>query len=115
LIFKNPIKIDLSCENLVGKYQGKKPTEKFLQMVFRVAKAYEPSIIILRDAEIGFMKKPPKKDARDPKRLKKALPKVNDKRASKMTWQKIRDPIKLSETRQIKIKFFGFINLIISY
>lgn len=72
----NATLIDLSCENLVGKYQGKKPTEKFLQMVFRVAKAYEPSIIILRDAEIGFMKKPPKKDSRDPKRLKKALPKI---------------------------------------
>lgn len=72
----NATLIDLSCENLVGKYQGKKPTEKFLQMVFRVAKAYEPSIVLLRDAEIGFMKKPPKKDARDPKRLKKALPKI---------------------------------------
>ena len=86
-IIKNPIKIDLSCENLVGKYHGKKPTEKFLQMIFRVAKAYEPSIIILRDAEIGFMKKPPKKDARDPKRLKKALPKVNDRR-EKLLWSR---------------------------
>ena len=28
-----------------------------------------------RDAELGFMKKPPKGDPRDPKRLKKDLPK----------------------------------------
>ena len=28
-----------------------------------------------RDAELGFMKKPPKRDPRDPKRLKKDLPK----------------------------------------
>ena len=30
---------------------------------------------LFRDAELGFMKKPPKGDPRDPKRLKKDLPK----------------------------------------
>jgi len=67
---------DISNENLVGKYPGKKGTEKLLHMVFKVARGFEPSIILMRDAELGFMKKPPKKDPRDPKRLKKDLPKA---------------------------------------
>lgn len=67
---------DISCDNLVGKYPGKKGTEKLMHMVFKVARGFQPSIILMRDAELGFMKKPPKKDARDPKRLKKDLPKT---------------------------------------
>jgi len=67
---------DISCDNLVGKYPGKKGTEKLMHMVFKVARGCQPSIILIRDAELGFMKKPPKKDARDPKRLKKDLPKA---------------------------------------
>jgi len=67
---------DISCDNLVGKYPGKKGTEKLMHMVFKVARGCQPSIILMRDAELGFMKKPPKKDPRDPKRLKKDLPKT---------------------------------------
>jgi len=66
---------DLSLENLVGKYPGKKGNDLLFNMIGKVARAMQPAILMQRDAELGFMKKPPKGDKRDPKRLKKDLPK----------------------------------------
>ena len=68
---------DLSCDNLVGKYPGKKGNELLFNMIGKIARdpAYQPALVLIRDAELGFMKKPPKGDKRDPKRLKKDLPK----------------------------------------
>jgi len=66
---------DLSLDNLVGKFPGKKGNELLFNMVGKVARAMQPAILMQRDSELGFMKKPPKGDKRDPKRLKKDLPK----------------------------------------
>lgn len=67
---------DLSAGNIVGKYPGKTGLALLLQSVMRVAKELQPSVIYIGDCERTFMKKAPKGDKTDPKRLKKDLPKL---------------------------------------
>merc|ERR1711881_355306 len=83
---------DLSCDNLVGKYigpdsigkywvnplpAGKKHQEQFLYTVFKVAKAHQPAVIFINEADTMFFKKIPKEIADgEPKRLKKDWPKI---------------------------------------
>ena len=66
---------DISPVNLVGKYQGKQATTLLVHMVWKVARALPPSVIWIGDCERTFMKKVPKTDPTDPKRLKKDLAK----------------------------------------
>ena len=47
-----------------------------IHMVMKVGKALQPSVIFINDAEKTFLKKVPKTDTSDPKRLKKDLPKT---------------------------------------
>lgn len=44
--------------------------------VFQVAKAWQPSVVYIGECERTWMKKVPKTDKDDPKRVKKALPKI---------------------------------------
>ncbi|KAL2089973.1 hypothetical protein ACEWY4_014661 [Coilia grayii] len=68
---------DLSPVNLAGKYPGKSGLQMMLHMVFKVARALQPSVIWIGDAEKTFYKKVPKEEKElDPKRLKKDLPKI---------------------------------------
>ncbi|XP_041913607.1 dynein regulatory complex protein 11 isoform X1 [Alosa sapidissima] len=68
---------DLSPLNLVGKYPGKSGLQMMLHMVFKVARALQPSVVWIGDAEKMFYKKVPKEEKElDPKRLKKDLPKI---------------------------------------
>ncbi|XP_063057574.1 dynein regulatory complex protein 11 [Engraulis encrasicolus] len=68
---------DLSPLNLVGKYPGKAGLQMMLHMVFKVARALQPSVVWIGDAEKMFYKKVPKEEKElDPKRLKKDLPKI---------------------------------------
>ncbi|XP_044182545.1 dynein regulatory complex protein 11-like [Acropora millepora] len=67
---------DLTAANLAGKYPGKAGLQMMLHMVFKVARQLQPSVVYLGDAERTFVKKVPKTDKTDPKRLKKDLPKI---------------------------------------
>lgn len=67
---------DLTPGNIADKYPGKSGLNMLLHMVFKVAKAWQPSVVFIEECEKTFMKKIPKTDKTDPKRVKKALPKI---------------------------------------
>lgn len=67
---------DLSPANIVGKYPGKSGLLMLMHLIIKVSRLLQPSVIYFGDAEKPFMKKVPKTDRTDPKRLKKDLPKL---------------------------------------
>lgn len=67
---------DLTPSNIVGKYPGKSGLIMLIHLVLKVSRLFQPSVIYMGDAERPFMKKIPKTDRTDPKRLKKDLPKL---------------------------------------
>ncbi|XP_055696973.1 dynein regulatory complex protein 11 [Phlebotomus papatasi] len=67
---------DLTPANIVGKYPGKSGLIMLMHLVSKVSRLLQPSVIYMGDAEKPFMKKIPKTDRTDPKRLKKDLPKL---------------------------------------
>ncbi|XP_050511285.1 dynein regulatory complex protein 11 [Diabrotica virgifera virgifera] len=67
---------DLTPSNIVGKYPGKSGLIMLIHLVLKVSRLLQPSIIYMDNAERPFVKKIPKTDKSDPKRLKKDLPKV---------------------------------------
>jgi SpoVK/Ycf46/Vps4 family AAA+-type ATPase len=67
---------DLSPANIAVKYPGKAGLNMLLHMVFKVGKAWAPSVVYIGDCEKTWQKKVPKTDKSDPKRVKKALPKI---------------------------------------
>ncbi|CAH1783239.1 unnamed protein product [Owenia fusiformis] len=67
---------DLTAANLAGKYPGKDGLKLMVHMIFKVARALQPSIFYINDCHMMFKKKVPKTDTTDPKRLKKELPKA---------------------------------------
>lgn len=67
---------DLTPANIVGKYPGKSGLIMLMHLVIKVSRLLQPSVIYMGDAERPFMKKIPKTDRTDPKRLKKDLPKL---------------------------------------
>jgi SpoVK/Ycf46/Vps4 family AAA+-type ATPase len=67
---------DLTPSNVAGKYPGKAGLAMLLHLVFKVARAWPPSIVYIGECERTFMKKIPKTDKADPKRFKKPFPKL---------------------------------------
>lgn len=67
---------DLSPANIVGKYPGKSGLIMLVHLVNKVSRLLQPSVIYMDSAEKPFLKKVPKTDKTDPKRLKKDLPKI---------------------------------------
>ncbi|KAL0271263.1 UNVERIFIED_CONTAM: hypothetical protein PYX00_008408 [Menopon gallinae] len=67
---------DLSPANIVGKYPGKSGLIMLMHLVNKVSRLMQPAVIYMEGAEKPFMKKVPKADKTDPKRLKKDLPKL---------------------------------------
>lgn len=68
--------LDLSAENIQGKYPGKEGKEMLLHLVLKVGRLLQPTIIFIRDAENYFYKKKPAScTLSEPGRLKKDLPK----------------------------------------
>ncbi|KAJ8252822.1 hypothetical protein GJAV_G00205990 [Gymnothorax javanicus] len=68
---------NLSPANLAGRYPGRSGLQYLLHVVFKVARALQPSVIWIGDAEKTFYKKVPKSEKEfEPKRLKKDLPKL---------------------------------------
>ncbi|XP_014355655.2 IQ and AAA domain-containing protein 1-like [Papilio machaon] len=67
---------DLTPSNIVGKYPGKSGLIMLIHLVMKVSRLLQPSVIWMDDAEKPFVKKIPKTDKTDPKRLKKDLAKI---------------------------------------
>ncbi|RZF48213.1 hypothetical protein LSTR_LSTR006180 [Laodelphax striatellus] len=67
---------DLTASNIVGKYPGKSGLIMLVHLVSKVSRLLQPSVIYMDGAEKPFLKKVPKTDKTDPKRLKKDLPKL---------------------------------------
>uniref|UniRef100_A0A2A4JLN3 ATPase AAA-type core domain-containing protein n=1 Tax=Heliothis virescens TaxID=7102 RepID=A0A2A4JLN3_HELVI len=67
---------DLTPANIVGKYPGKSGLIMLIHLVMKVSRLLQPSVIWMDDAEKPFVKKIPKTDKTDPKRLKKDLVKI---------------------------------------
>ncbi|CAG9811661.1 unnamed protein product [Chironomus riparius] len=70
------VMFDLSPVNLVGKYPGKTGLIMLIHLIQKVSRLLQPTILYFEDAEKPFMKKIPKTDKTDPKRLKKDLQKI---------------------------------------
>ncbi|CAG9862123.1 unnamed protein product [Phyllotreta striolata] len=67
---------DLTPSNIVGRYPGKSGLIMLVHLVLKVARLLQPAVIYMDNAERPFVKKIPKTDKSDPKRLKKDLPKI---------------------------------------
>ncbi|CAG9789481.1 unnamed protein product [Diatraea saccharalis] len=67
---------DLTPANIVGKYPGKSGLIMLIHLVIKVSRLLQPSVIWMDDADRPFVKKIPKTDKTDPKRLKKDLVKI---------------------------------------
>ncbi|XP_038206918.1 IQ and AAA domain-containing protein 1-like [Zerene cesonia] len=67
---------DLTPANIVGKYPGKSGLIMLIHLVMKVSRLLQPSVIWMDEAEKPFVKKIPKTDKTDPKRLKKDLVKI---------------------------------------
>ncbi|XP_022904118.2 dynein regulatory complex protein 11 [Onthophagus taurus] len=67
---------DLTPANIVGKYPGKSGLIMLIHLISKVSRLLQPAIIYMDDAEKPFVKKIPKTDKTDPKRLKKDLIKI---------------------------------------
>lgn len=67
---------DLTPANLVGKYPGKSGLIMLIHLIMKVSRLLQPSVLWMNDAEKPFVKKIPKTDKTDPKRLKKDLVKI---------------------------------------
>ncbi|GJQ84215.1 hypothetical protein Trydic_g2885 [Trypoxylus dichotomus] len=67
---------DITPANIVGKYPGKSGLTMLIHLITKVSRLLQPSIIYMDNAERPFVKKIPKTDKTDPKRLKKDLVKI---------------------------------------
>ncbi|XP_043208792.1 dynein regulatory complex protein 11-like [Amphibalanus amphitrite] len=67
---------DLSASNIAGRYPGKVGLTMLMHLVNKVGRLLQPSVIWIDNAEKTFVKKVPKTDKTEPKRLKKELPKL---------------------------------------
>ncbi|XP_043288043.1 dynein regulatory complex protein 11 isoform X2 [Venturia canescens] len=67
---------DVTPANIAGKYPGKSGLIMLLHLISKLSRLLQPSVIFMDGAEKPFVKKVPKTDKTDPKRLKKDLPKL---------------------------------------
>ncbi|XP_065350631.1 dynein regulatory complex protein 11 [Cloeon dipterum] len=67
---------DLTPANVAGKYPGKAGLTMLVHLINKVSRLVQPSVLYMDTAEKPFLKKVPKQDKSDPKRLKKDLPKI---------------------------------------
>ncbi|XP_070157654.1 dynein regulatory complex protein 11-like [Polyergus mexicanus] len=67
---------DITPANIAGKYPGKSGLIMLVHLISKVSRLLQPSVIFMDNAEKPFVKKVPKTDKTDPKRLRKDLPKL---------------------------------------
>lgn len=68
--------LDLSTESLAGLYPGKGGLSMLIHLVNKVARALQPAIIFIDNAERMFARKVMRTDKSEPRRLKKELPRL---------------------------------------
>ncbi|XP_037077754.1 dynein regulatory complex protein 11-like [Pollicipes pollicipes] len=66
---------DLTAASIAGRYPGKAGLTMLMHLVNKVGRLLQPAVIWIDRAERTFVKKVPKTDKTEPKRLKKELPK----------------------------------------
>ncbi|XP_054711209.1 dynein regulatory complex protein 11-like [Uloborus diversus] len=69
--------MDLSAENVNGKYPGKEGLDMLMHLVYKVGRLAQPTVIYIKDAENYFWRKQPATSIlAEAVRLKKELPKL---------------------------------------
>ncbi|KAF2362647.1 ATPase AAA-type core [Trinorchestia longiramus] len=68
--------LDLTATNIVGRYPGKTGQAMMLHLVLKVGRLLQPTIILVDEADRTFLKKVPKTDKSEPRRLRKDLPRL---------------------------------------
>ncbi|XP_071454144.1 dynein regulatory complex protein 11-like [Hetaerina americana] len=67
---------DITNENIAEKYPDKESLKMLVHLVTKMSRILQPSIIFYDNAEKAFIKKVPKSDTSNPRRLGKILPKI---------------------------------------
>ncbi|KAK7080743.1 Dynein regulatory complex protein 11 [Halocaridina rubra] len=68
--------MDLTATNIVGRYPGKAGLNMLTHLVMKVGRLLQPTIVMIDAADKMFLKKVPKTDKSDPRRLKKEMPRM---------------------------------------
>ncbi|XP_050736202.1 IQ and AAA domain-containing protein 1-like isoform X2 [Eriocheir sinensis] len=68
--------MDLTATNIVGRYPGRAGLNMLTHLVMKVGRLLQPTLVMVDCADKMFMKKVPKTDKSDPRRLKKEMPKM---------------------------------------
>ncbi|XP_071547715.1 IQ and AAA domain-containing protein 1-like [Panulirus ornatus] len=68
--------MDLTATNIVGRYPGRAGLNMLTHLVMKVGRLLQPTVVLIDVADKMFMKKVPKTDKSDPRRLKKELPRM---------------------------------------
>ncbi|KAK4320573.1 hypothetical protein Pmani_008577 [Petrolisthes manimaculis] len=68
--------MDLTATNIVGRYPGRAGLNMLTHLVMKVGRLLQPTLVMIDAADKMFMKKVPKTDKSDPRRLKKELPRM---------------------------------------
>ncbi|EZA60539.1 IQ and AAA domain-containing protein [Ooceraea biroi] len=67
---------DITPANIAGKYPSRSGQIMLVHLISKVSRLLQPSVIFMDEAEKPFVKKVPKTDKTDPKRMKKDLPRL---------------------------------------
>ncbi|XP_068220350.1 IQ and AAA domain-containing protein 1-like [Palaemon carinicauda] len=70
------ILMDLTATNIVGRYPGKGGLNMLTHLIMKVGRLLQPTIVMIDAADKMFLKKVPKTDKSDPRRLKKEMPRM---------------------------------------
>ncbi|XP_045585000.1 IQ and AAA domain-containing protein 1-like isoform X2 [Procambarus clarkii] len=68
--------MDLTATNIVGRYPGRAGLNMLTHLVMKVGRLLQPTLVMIDAADKMFMKKVPKTDKSDPRRLKKEMPRM---------------------------------------
>ncbi|XP_063868858.1 IQ and AAA domain-containing protein 1-like isoform X2 [Scylla paramamosain] len=68
--------MDLTATNIVGRYPGRAGLNMLTHLVMKVGRLLQPTLVMVDCADKMFMKKIPKTDKSDPRRLKKEMPRM---------------------------------------
>ncbi|XP_076056160.1 IQ and AAA domain-containing protein 1-like [Oratosquilla oratoria] len=68
--------MDLTASNIVGRYPGRGGLNMLTHLVSKVGRLLQPTIVLVDNADRMFLKKVPKTDRSDPRRMRKELPRI---------------------------------------
>ncbi|ROT82088.1 putative IQ and AAA domain-containing protein 1 [Penaeus vannamei] len=68
--------MDLTATNIVGRYPGRAGLNMLTHLVMKVGRLLQPTLVLIDNADKMFLKKVPKTDKSDPRRLRKEMPRM---------------------------------------